>query len=206
MNTESENLTNRDNQQERSRPSVGKSPETTRQAPKKKLTKAYLLGLLHDATETKYTFRIAQNNREFTKTIQNGILALGYKAWVYKEGKNRNVFVTEFSKKLLDEFVIKTLEDKKDYIRGYFDAEGGIAKNANVRFYLYFAQKNLNDLREVKRYLSDINIQCGKTHNPSKRVDPHYWRFYIGISSHKRFAKEIGSLHPVKSEILRMKI
>lgn len=94
---------------------------------------------------------------------------------------------------------MKTDKDKIDYIRGYFDAEGGVARTGKVRYYLYFAQKNLSDLTQVRNYLMEQSIACGKIHNPSKKVDPNYWRFYINARSYKDFARIIGSSHPEKS-------
>jgi hypothetical protein len=170
------------------------------------LTKAYLLGALHDATERKTTYRISQKSKEYVELIAKGIMALGRKAWVYQEGQNRNVYVVEFSKSILNGFKLKTQQDKVDYIRGYFDTEGGIAKSKRVRYYIYFAQKDRKDLEEVKRYLEELKLNCGKTHNPSKRVDPDYFRFYILADSYNQFATTIGSFHPDKIKCLRMKI
>ncbi|MBU4210641.1 LAGLIDADG family homing endonuclease [Patescibacteria group bacterium] len=173
--------------------------------PAPQISKSYLLGILHDATERKTTFRISQKSEIFVKFIAKEIKRLGSGAWVYKEGKNRNVYVVEFSKSFLKGFKIKTRQDKIDYIRGYFDSEGGIAHHPKVRFYIYFSQKDINDLKEVKQCLKELNISCGKTHNPSKKVDPDYWRFYILSKSYKDFAKIIGSFHPIKNRLLRMK-
>ena len=36
-------------------------------------------------------------------------------------------------------------KDKIEYLRGYFDTDGGVAKSINVRFYLYFCQKNYHN-------------------------------------------------------------
>ncbi len=173
--------------------------------PAPQITKAYLLGILHDATERKTTYRISQKSLSLIKTIAKGIKNLGSGAWIYKEGKNRKVYVVEFSKTLLKKFKIKTKKDKTDYIRGYFDSEGGIAHKKTVRFYIYFSQKDKKDLQEVKKYLQELNIHCGKTHNPSKKVDPNYWRFYISSKSYKDFANLVGSFHPIKNRLLRMK-
>ena len=170
-----------------------------------KVTRAYLLGILHDATIRKTTYRISQKSEVFVKFLAKSIKFFGNSAWFYREGKNRNVWIVEFSKSVLTGFKIRTKQDKVDYIRGYFDAEGGIAKSPKVRFYLYFAQKNLSDLEEVKSYLEEIGVKCGKTHNPSRKVDPEYWRFYIKACSYQDFALKIGSYHPEKSYLLRLK-
>lgn len=170
--------------------------------------------MLHDATERKNTYRIATKNFNFAKIIQKGILKLGSKAWIYKEGKNRNLWIVEFSKILLNEAKYKfnqnkqslTLRDKKDYVRGYFDAEGGMSQSSKVRFYIYFCQKDKIDLEEVKKYLLELGISCGVIHNPSKKVDPNYWRFFVSSKSYKNFARIISSDHPEKIKLLEMKI
>jgi intein-encoded DNA endonuclease-like protein len=106
----------------------------------------------------------------------------------------------------LKDLKINSQQDKVEYIRGYFDAEGGISRSSKVRYYIYFAQKNLKDLEQVKEYIEELGIICGRTHNPSKRAEPNYWRFFISIKSYEKFAKLIGSWHPTKSHFLRMKI
>jgi intein-encoded DNA endonuclease-like protein len=116
------------------------------------------------------------------------------------------MYVVEFSKKVLDNIKIISLHDKKDYIRGYFDAEGSVPRSQNMRFYIYFAQKDRDDLEQVKSYLTDCGIVCGKTHNPSKKKDPNYWRFFVSCKSYKDFIQKIGSWHPTKNQHLRMKI
>ena len=172
----------------------------------KHMTKAYLLGALHDATERRTTYRISQKSKEYVEFIAKGIKALGRKAWIYKEGQNRNVYVVEFSKSLLEEFKIQTQRQKVDYIKGYFDTEGGITKSKRVRYYIYFAQKDKKDLKQVRSYLQGLNINCGVVHNPSKRVDPDYWRFYVLSSSWNDFANRVSSFHPEKIKCFRMKI
>lgn len=169
-------------------------------------TKAYLLGILHDASVRKTTYRIATQSRSFAEAIQKGIIYLGKKAWIYKEGRDRNLWIVEFSKNLLKDFEVRTRSDKLFYIRGFFDAEGGIAKSPKVRFYLYLCQKNKECLLQVKRYLTDLEIKSGKIHNPSRKIDPNYWRFYIRAESYRDFAKIISSNHPDKLSLLRMKI
>ncbi len=170
------------------------------------MTKAYLLGALHDGTVRKLTYRIVQKDREYIEFLVKEIQKLGFNAWMYKEGKTRNLYVAEFSRNLLKDFVIESNQDKIDYIRGYFDAEGGVSRDPKVRYYLYFAQKNLKEIEQLKEWLEEFGIKCGTIHNPSKSIDPNYWRIFISVKSYKRFAQLIGSWHPVKSHFLRMKI
>lgn len=170
------------------------------------ISKHYLLGLLHDATERRTTYRIATKSKDFSDFLVKGIKNLGMSAWNYKEGKNRDLWITEFSKSLLKNVKIVSMTNKIDYVRGYFDAEGGISKHSSVRFYIYFCQKDRRDLSKVKEYLEEIGISCGKTHNPSIKVDPNYWRFFVRAKSYSKFAKIISSSHPEKITFLKMKI
>ncbi len=174
--------------------------------PAPQISKTYLLGILHDATVRKNTYRISTKNYDFAYFLKVGIGDLGRKAWIYKEGKNRNLWIVEFSKSLLSKVKIKSRKDKIDFIRGFFDAEGGIAKDPKVRFYLYFCQKDKKVLVRIKKYLSKLKIGSGVIHNPSKRADPNYWRFFIKAKSYKDFVRVINSNHPDKFAILRMKI
>lgn len=182
---------------------IGRRRDYTR-APR--ITKAYLLGILHDATERHTTFRVSQKSSEFVEMVASGIRSLGGNAWTYKEGSSRNVFIVEFSKSFLRDFEIVSKRDKIDYIRGYFDTDGGVAKSSNVRFYIYFAQKDFSDLDLVRNYLVEIGLDCGVIHNPSKRTDPEYWRFFVKAKSYVDFVQKIGSWHPDKSKYLWMKI
>ena len=170
------------------------------------ISKAYIVGILHDATERHTTLRVSQKSLEFVEMVANGIRSLGGNAWTYKEGSNRSVYIVEFSKSFLKEFEIVSERDKIDYIRGYFDADGGVAKSSKVRFYIYFAQKDYSDLEQVRNYLKEIRIDCGVIHNPSKRIDPYYWRFFVKAKSYVDFVQKIGSLHPEKAKYLWMKI
>ncbi len=170
------------------------------------ITKAYLLGILHDATVRKTTYRVGTKSRKFAEILKSGIKTLGNNAWIYKEGNNRNFWIVEFSKSLLKDSEVKSRRDKLDFTRGFFDAEGGIAKSPKVRFYLYFCQKNKKILKTLKKYLSEFGIESGIIHNPSREIDPNYWRFFVSSKSYKNFAKIIESNHPEKLSILRMKI
>ncbi len=183
--------------------SIGLRRDYTR-APQ--ISKAYIIGILHDATQRHTTFRVSQKSLKFVEMVANGIRSLGGNAWTYREGSNRNVYIVEFSKSFLKDFEIVSKRDIIDYIRGYFDTDGGVAKSNKVRFYIYFCQKNFKDLSQVRDYLMEFKIDCGVIHNPSKKVDPNYWRFYVKARSYLDFVNKIGSWHPEKARYLRMKI
>ena len=169
------------------------------------MSKAYLLGALHDGCQRKYTCRIAQKYFSYVEEISNMIKSMGYNAWTYKEGKSREVYIVEFSKSILNNVEIISTQDKIDYIQGYFDAEGSVSLNGS-RMYIYLCQKNKKDLGQVKTFLEELGIACGEIHNPSAKEDPDYWRFFLSCKSYKNFAIKISSRHPIKNTILEKMI
>ncbi len=171
-----------------------------------RLCRSYLLGAMHDGTVRPRTLRISQKEEAYVLLLRGLIEASGGKAWTYREGRTRQLYVVEFSRSFIGAHRIRTRQDVVDYVRGYFDAEGGIPSNPFNAPYIYFAQKNRRDLEEVRGYLLRLGISCGRVHNPSRGVDPKYWRFYISRQAHRRFAKIVGSWHPRKAELLRMMI
>lgn len=176
--------------------------------------KAYLVGAFHDGTINRYhkTFRFCQKEREWLERLQRMLGKLGFKSWIYKEGKGRNLFALETTAGFLKHSVsprsFSRPEQKVAYTRGYFDAEGGLPQFMDHWFYIQLSQKNQAELLELRRILEELGIKCGKVHIPSQKVDPNYFRFFIARQSHKDFAKIIGSWHPRKEKILasRMKI
>ena len=187
--------------------------ETTRQLLSNSMEselRMYILGALHDATYSKKhkTFRFSQSSEGWLKIVQVIFSNLGQKSWIYREGKDRFVWVLETSMKIDQDQKPANNRDKIAYIRGYFDAEGGMPKNNNDFLYFQFSQKDYADLNQLKSWLEDIGIKCGKIHNPSKKVDDNYWRFFVSRQSHRDFMERIGSWHPRKMNQIefRMKI
>ncbi len=100
----------------------------------------------------------------------------------------------------------KNKSEQISYLRGYFDAEGGIPRDGRMRFYIQLVQRDRDKLIKIKKILTDLGIEAGKIHNPSKAVDHNYWRMYILRDSQSQFAKVIGSWHPRKIAILRKRM
>lgn len=185
--------------------------ETTRRTPISGYTRneiiAYLHGAMHDASlNKKRRVRFTQKYRNWLITLQCLLKSVGSNSWIYKEGRNRDVYVLETVCPNLcfnfDPLNLSTDQEKIAYLRGFFDAEGGVPRNGK-RFYIQLVQKDHAKIKALKQILHELNIFTGKIHNPSHRVDPDYWRIFISARSHKRFAEIIGSLHPIKAEIFR---
>lgn len=120
----------------------------------------------------------------------------------------RDVFVLETCASFLDidyNPAFLTGEEAIAYARGYFDAEGGIPRSLHSRFYIQLCQKDRIELAKVREILERLGIQCGELHNPSRTVDPDYWRFFVRTACHRAFAEIIGSWHPRKELLLRQR-
>lgn len=89
------------------------------------------------------------------------------------------------------------------YAWGYSGAEDGLPQSDDRRLYIQITQKNRHDLQQVQECLERIGVGCGRIHNPSIRVDPDYWRFYVGASSHVVFVGRVGSWHPSSAAYLQ---
>jgi hypothetical protein len=170
---------------------------------------AYLQGALHDGTWSiiHHTHRFTQRGTEWLQRLGSLLTQLGHKSWLYQEGKDREVYALETSAAFLDiDYDPDRLlsdEERIAYVRGYFDAEGGVPQSATARFYVQFTQKDRVELDKVKTILENLGIACGKLHVPSVRVDPDYWRFFVRARSYRTFAILIGSWHPRKETILQ---
>jgi hypothetical protein len=205
-----ENQIRADNQQGRLQVQPGEPSETTRQTPR--VTEAYLLGALHDGTYNvrRKTHRFSQSNIGWLRILKQQLALAGYKGWIYKEGKTRGVYVLETSAKFLDISFnpqnLATLDEKIAYIRGFFDAEGGIPRQLSARFYIQLVQKDRSKLEWIHTELKGIGINCGVIHIPSKRIDPDYFRFFIATRSHGEFKNKIGSWHPRKQLIFESRV
>ena len=186
--------------------------ETIRRAPlSKREIKAYLLGALHDGTfSSNKRFRISQKGREWLEILHKLFKKVGFNSWIYKEGKERKVYILETLANFLD-FKFDPLrlngrEEKIGYIRGFFDAEGGIPKDSKTRFYIQLAQNSKEKLEKLKLLLEALRIKTGKIHNPSQKVDSDYWRMYVVADSQETFVVKISSWHPRKIRRLRKRM
>lgn len=192
--------------------------ETTRRTPRRwtkrqRIALAYLNGALGDASRGQGSrIRFTQKYREWLELIQQLLLVIGSRSWIYQEGKQRSVFALETCCPHLDFFCsskdLLTQDEKIAFIKGFFDAEGGVPHIKTAKFYIQLVQKDRPIIEELKMMLEQLGISTGTIHNPSVRVDPEYWRIFVSTRSHAAFMQIIGSWHPKKGEILtsRMKI
>jgi hypothetical protein len=159
-------------------------------------SQAYLLGALHDATISRLhgTVRFGQSDTDWLDVLSVLLEKIGRRSWMYREGRNRRFWVLETSSRWINEpFAFGSDEEQLAYARGYFDAEGGIPRDPRSRFYIQFVQKNHSDLAQLREMLIALGIKCGELHNPSRRVDPDMWRFYVLSGSHAAFVHRVGS-------------
>lgn len=166
----------------------------------------YLLGSMCDSTFNRWhgTIRFCQKNRNWLVVLKEILSLLGHNAWIYREGKDRQLWVCE----------TKTFRPQTQagnslsYVRGFFDSDGGMPRMKNARLYFQFTQKSFEDISNLKLIMENHGIECGSPHVPSKQVDPDYWRLFVRAQSHKNFIHCVGSWHPRKRVLMhyRMKI
>jgi hypothetical protein len=164
---------------------------------------AYLQGAARDGTFNRVhrTLRICQADVRWLTVLKRLLARLGKRSWWYREG-TRNVWVIETTCRPESPETIRTRGEAAAFVRGYFDAEGGVPANARDRFYVQFVQKNHVDLLRTRDLLGLLGVQCGRIHNPSVRQDPGYWRFYVLATSHRQFIQAVGSWHARKRPLL----
>ena len=165
---------------------------------------------MHDASLNKgRRVRFVQKYPGWLHVLQTLLERIQAHSWIYKEGKDRNLYVLETtSRELSFDFnllKLKSKSEKSSYLRGFFDAEGGVPRNGK-RFYIQLVQKDQPKIKFLKSMLDSLGIKSGKVHNPSKKIDPNYWRIFISSQSYKQFVCIIGSYHPVKAEILHTRM
>jgi hypothetical protein len=176
--------------------------------------RAYFQGALHDGTFNRQhgTHRIAQKGRHWLERLQHLLSLIGHTSWIYREGKTRDdMHVLETTALFLtvkyDPVLLTTEVEKAAYLRGYFDAEGGMPRKIDAKpFQIQYVQKDQVELAKVRGMLIEFGISCGAMHVPSKRKAPGYWRFFISVPCNKEFARRIGSWHPRKERVLGMMI
>ena len=177
--------------------------ETTRRAPfvSESEIKAYLQGALHDAYRRKNRVRFSQKGTEWLTILKELLERCGHRSWMYREG-SRDVYDLETTAVFLDfnfdPLSLETSGERAAYVRGFFDAEGGIPHSRDAAFYIQLVQKDREKMQKLKELLQSLGIQTGVLHNPSRRVDPNYWRCFVSAASHTDFARIIGSWHPLK--------
>jgi DNA-binding transcriptional regulator WhiA len=163
--------------------------------------RAYLQGALHDAYRRANRIRFSQKGEAWLTVLKNLLEQLGHRSWMYREG-SRDVYDLETTAVFLDfkfdVLSLKTRNEKVAYIRGFFDAEGGTPHLRNAKFYIQLVQKDKKKMLAIQAVLQSLGIKTGVLHNPSRRVDPNYWRCFVSTASHADFVRIIGSLHPLK--------
>jgi len=175
---------------------------------------AYLQGALRDGTYSALhnTHRFCQSREDWLDVLGMALSMLGHRSWKYREGRKRALWVLETTAKFLDlDFDPTPLIGTPNgllYVRGYFDADGGMPKDAGARMYVQLCQKNKASIEMVATILGSWKVECGRVHNPSVRADPNYSRVFVRSRSHESFMRLVGSWHPAKRHQIntRMKI
>jgi hypothetical protein len=109
---------------------------------------AYLEGARRDSTYSTLhnTFRYSQADRRWLVVLGLVLSKLHSRAWIYREGRRR-AWVLETVYCNAPEPCLGNAEERTAFVRGYFDAEGGIPRDKTGRFYIQFVQKTQRTYR-----------------------------------------------------------
>lgn len=182
----------------------------------------YLIGALRDGClTTGWTIKYKQKVRGWLSVIILPIINEIFKLnltekCIYlqkEEGKTEVWYLAFRNKRVWNELNSikngepKTNEEKKFYIMGFWDADGGCPKfpEKNKKNYIKFTQKDRDSLEKIKDTLEvDFGINCGNIIISEKKNTGNIWRLVItNKDSMIKFCNKIGSLHPEKK--LRLK-
>ena len=185
---------------------------------------AYLLGALRDASVDvrkgkNYEIKIAQKNRKWLEILQKIISKkFGYEGKITKH--RGNYYILRITRKTVVEKIIELaeittpqsrwntpviikkqpLEIQKEYVKGFFDAEGGLPKNPKKWKYISFDQK----IKEPLEFVRSILLKLGfKPTNLT--LTSNVWQFRLTRKNDIiNFTLQIGSLHPDKIKKLHL--
>jgi len=125
--------------------------------------KSYLIGAMHDGTVRKRTLRISQKEEEYVLLLKELILGAGGRAWTYREGKDRNLYIVEFSRAFLEGHEFRSRRERVHYIRGYFDAEGAVASPSAPDPYVNLHRKTDSTWSAFAGYSDNQGSLAGKS-------------------------------------------
>lgn len=188
---------------------------------------AYLIGFLRDGTvvkesENEYCCAFYNSNVELLEKVSKIVEEIfGIKTKITKFGDNFGVRVRSLTLYLFfrlmfeipnkqvfwntPKLIAKSQDSiKKEYITGFFDAEGGcphFERNIDTRrknLYVKFVQKNKESLDFIKDYLDSKKI-----YTRSVYLEKNKYVLKISNKSIKKFSKFIKPLHPIRAKNLR---
>ncbi len=193
---------------------------------------AYILGAMRDGCFTVnkkyhiYRIRVYQKNKEWiVKLSEIFERCFGKKPTIIQDKRDltwclllnsKEIYqqlteIANFSRKQKEwstpPFILESgLEIQKEYLKGFFDSEGGITRLENKQFEpknirIYFCQANKQSLEELREIIEKLRINVGKVTGPYFKKGfeyPVYGLRIHGIKETHKFSKIVGSKHPEK--------
>ncbi len=161
---------------------------------------AFLHGAIHDGYvytgKTKGRIAvITQKNRKWLENIKSIIEDNNGKAWIFPQ-RDIHVLETKF-RQFFEEPDLSTAKAKIEYVSGFFDAEGGIPKKLDSRFYIQLVQKDREKLQKIRNILESFGVECGVLHQYDRKKSG-CWRFFVRAKSWLKFIELVRSRHPEK--------
>lgn len=189
---------------------------------------AYLSGAIHDGclvkrkTIKRYDIQFYQKNQEWLKkSVLVRLQRLGIETYI--RGPRKNTYFLKFGNKRLYKTLEKymneipyTLKFQLVFIRGFWDAEGscphvekylnGKRSRKKIPPQIGFHQNgNYAILRDIRKVLMNLGIECGKISGPISRPvnkKPEFRFFIYSVKRIKKFFELIKPEHPEKRKRL----
>lgn len=187
----------------------------------------YLLGALRDGCITANNLiKFKQRNRGWlSKTILpkiNVFFELSLEeTQIYKQQERTTRYYLAFKSKRVHSIFKNFLQTEKGtvpkvfhqmsetqkrfFIQGFWDAEGGCPKrpSKNKKMYINFTQKDPLVLEEIKKFLEANHIKCGRVRINDELHQVHCFSI-TDSNSMSRFISRVSSQHPEKMERLSL--
>jgi len=199
---------------------------------------SYFIGVLRDGCFTKketngiYRIRVYQKDKEFIEMLFKKLTNFLIKKPIINLDSRTGVWCLSINSKGIYEEIVKLSEYpgsqkdwitpkwilsfcdsvKKEYVKGFFDAEGGVPhldekkfKNKNIN--IYFSQGNKEVLEELKFIINNFGIKTGKVCGPYYKKgyeNPQYALKIHGINQVVKFYNIFDSNHPLKIKRLNL--
>jgi len=156
--------------------------------------KHYLTGLIvGDGSIEKYRIDIHDKNEKFLKMVKIAVLMKYFKDYITKITIEYRRQTNNFRLRIYGKQFVETIKPlcsnitiNRDFVRGFFDAEGSIWYNPNV--IAEITNKNREILEEIQTILKSHGINC--------KIHKDRTTYKLRITSMRRFIEVIGLRHP----------
>ena len=164
----------------------------------------YLAGLVlgdgdlyYRRSKNEYRIRISDSSREFLEMISIFVeKLLGINVRIYRHSKYKCFILVIYNKELYHRIVKRIEKNLREptiaFIRGLFDAEGGVNKSVNKVIRIHFTNKDRRIINIVSKTLEELGVK----HYITKAGNNKYKIFICNKRNTLKFLYLVKTLHP----------